>query len=64
MNNIIKKITFLENTPIKKILDSFGKNQHLTSGRGFGLILNKKKTMSGNFDRWRCEKIFTQGRIN
>jgi D-glycero-alpha-D-manno-heptose-7-phosphate kinase len=61
MNNIIKKITFLENTPIKKILDSFGKNQHLTSGRGFGLILNKKKQCQGTLTDGDVRRYLLRG---
>lgn len=61
MEDIIKKISFSEKAIIKSILDSFGKNQHLTGRRGFALILNKKKQCVGTLSDGDVRRYLLKG---
>ena len=61
MNISLNQIIFSEETPIKKLLESFGKNQHLTGNRGFVIIINSKKICVGTLSDGDVRRYLLNG---
>jgi D-glycero-alpha-D-manno-heptose-7-phosphate kinase len=61
MKKLLDKIIFSEGCTIKKVLDSFGKNQHLTNNRGFAIIINSKKKCVGTLSDGDVRRYLLKG---